>query len=43
MDDLIAETGVALRTLTMPSFMDNTAQQVGSIKENGMFFLSDRW
>ncbi|NTZ81463.1 NAD-dependent epimerase/dehydratase family protein [Burkholderia metallica] len=38
MDDLIAATGVALRTLTMPSFMDNIAQQAGSIKEHGMFF-----
>ncbi|TAU31126.1 hypothetical protein ELI47_08500 [Rhizobium ruizarguesonis] len=38
MDDLIAETGVALRTLTMPSFMDNIAQRVGTIKENAMFF-----
>ncbi|NTZ04958.1 NmrA family NAD(P)-binding protein [Burkholderia metallica] len=37
-DDLIAETGVALRTLTMPSFMDNIAQQAGPIKEHGMFF-----
>ena len=45
MDDLIAGTGVALRTLTMPSFMDNLAGQAGAIREQGMFFspmLPDR-
>jgi uncharacterized protein YbjT (DUF2867 family) len=38
MDDLIAGTGVALRALTMPSFMDNLLRQVQAIKEEGMFF-----
>ncbi len=38
MDDLIASTGVSYRALTMPSFMDNTLQQVGPIKSQGMFF-----
>lgn len=37
MDDLIAETGVALRALAMPSFMDNVLRQAGSIKEQGVF------
>ena len=38
MDDLLASTGVHLRALTMPSFMDNLLQQVGAIKAQGMFF-----
>ena len=38
MDDLIASTGVHLRALTMPSFMDNLLQQAGAIKAKGMFF-----
>ncbi len=38
MDDLIANTGVALRVLTMPSFMDNLITQAGAIKSQGMFF-----
>ena len=38
MDDLIASTGVAYRALTNPSFMDNTARQAESIKNQGMFF-----
>ena len=38
MDDLIASTGVALRALTMPSFMDNLINQAGAIKSQGMFF-----
>ena len=38
MDDLIASTGVALRVLTMPSFMDNLITQAGAIKSQGMFF-----
>ncbi len=37
-DDLIAATGVAYRALTNPSFMDNTARQAESIKNQGMFF-----
>jgi len=38
MDDLIAATGVAYRTLTNPSFMDNILRQVASIKSQGTFF-----
>jgi uncharacterized protein YbjT (DUF2867 family) len=38
MDDLIASTRVALRTLTMPSFMDNIARRAGAIKSQGLFF-----
>jgi uncharacterized protein YbjT (DUF2867 family) len=37
LDDLIAETGVAFRALTMPSFMDNIAWQAGLIRERGLF------
>jgi uncharacterized protein YbjT (DUF2867 family) len=36
MDDLLASTGVSLRTLTMPSFMDNMARQAGAIKSEGL-------
>jgi uncharacterized protein YbjT (DUF2867 family) len=39
MDDLIAWTGVALRSLAMPSFMDNIARQAGAIGDQGKFFL----
>src|SRR5580700_5577138 len=38
MDDLIADSGVALRALCNPSFMDNTIRQVPSIKDQGVFF-----
>lgn len=38
MDDLIASTGVHLRALTMPSFMDNIIRQVDAIEGQGMFF-----
>ena len=38
MDDMIAGTGVDYRALTMPSFMDNTLNQIAAIKERGMFF-----
>ena len=38
MDDLLASTGVALRALVMPSFMDNLLNQVRPIKAQGMFF-----
>jgi uncharacterized protein YbjT (DUF2867 family) len=38
MDDLIAASGVAYRALTNPSFMDNTARQAESIKNQGTFF-----
>jgi uncharacterized protein YbjT (DUF2867 family) len=37
-DDLIAATGVAYKALTNPSFMDNTARQAESIKNQSMFF-----
>jgi uncharacterized protein YbjT (DUF2867 family) len=45
LDDLIAGTGVPYRALCMPSFMDNTLRQVGSIKAQGVFYgpyLPDR-
>jgi uncharacterized protein YbjT (DUF2867 family) len=38
MDDLIAASGAAYRTLTNPSFMDNIARQAEAIKTQGMFF-----
>lgn len=38
MDDMIANTGVSYRALTMPSFMDNILRQVQPIKSQGMFF-----
>lgn len=38
MDDLIANTGVHFRAMTMPSFMDNLLQQAGAIKAQSMFF-----
>jgi len=38
MDDLIADSGVAYRALTNPSFMDNIIRQAESIKNQGMFF-----
>jgi uncharacterized protein YbjT (DUF2867 family) len=37
-DDLLASTGVALRVLAMPSFMDNLLGQAQTIREKGMFF-----
>ena len=36
-DDLIANSGVSYRALTMPSFMDNLLRQVESIKNRGVF------
>jgi uncharacterized protein YbjT (DUF2867 family) len=42
MDDLIAESGVALRALAMPSFMDNIARQATAIRDQGTFFLPIR-
>jgi uncharacterized protein YbjT (DUF2867 family) len=38
MDDLIASSGVALRALTNPSFMDNIVRQAESIRAQGLFF-----
>jgi uncharacterized protein YbjT (DUF2867 family) len=36
-DDVLASTGVALRVLAMPSFMDNLLRQAPAIKEKSMF------
>jgi uncharacterized protein YbjT (DUF2867 family) len=38
MDDLIASTGVALRALCNPSFMDNIVRRAAAIAIRGMFF-----
>lgn len=38
MDDLIAESGIAYRAVTCPSFFDNLLRQVQLIREKGMFF-----
>jgi uncharacterized protein YbjT (DUF2867 family) len=38
MDDLIANTGVSFRALTMPSFIDNMLMQLEPIKNKGVFF-----
>jgi len=38
MDDLIAESGIAYRAVTNPSFFDNLLRQVQSIREKHMFF-----
>src|SRR5271155_608350 len=38
MDDLIAGTGVALRALCNPSFMDNFVRQATAIANRSMFF-----
>jgi uncharacterized protein YbjT (DUF2867 family) len=37
MDDLIAGSGVAYRALANPTFMDNLLDQVGSIRDGGVF------
>ena len=37
MDDLIATSGVAYRALTNPYFMEDTARQAESIKDQGLF------
>jgi uncharacterized protein YbjT (DUF2867 family) len=37
-DAVLASTGVALRVLAMPSFMDNLLGQTQTIKEKGVFF-----
>jgi uncharacterized protein YbjT (DUF2867 family) len=39
MDDLIASTGINLRALAMPSFMDNILRQAAAIKNQGAFFF----
>ena len=38
MDDLIAASGVAYRALSNPYFMEDTARQAESIKDQGVFF-----
>ncbi len=38
MDELIAATGVALRSLAAPAFMDNMKMQLQSILKEGVFF-----
>lgn len=38
MDDLIAESGIAYRAVTNPSFFDNLLRQVQPIREKGIFF-----
>src|SRR5260221_1811427 len=38
MDDLIANTGLSFRALTMPTFMDNILRQVEPIRSQGTFF-----
>jgi uncharacterized protein YbjT (DUF2867 family) len=38
MDDLIADSGIAYRAVTNPSFFDNLLRQVQPIREKGMFF-----
>lgn len=38
MDDMLMSSGAAFRGLAMPSFMENTARQVGVMKDKGMFF-----
>ena len=38
MDDLIAASGVAYRALANPYFMEDTARQAQSIKNQGLFF-----
>jgi uncharacterized protein YbjT (DUF2867 family) len=37
LDDLIADTGVPFRALTMPSFMDNLVRQAQLIRDHDMF------
>ncbi|WP_395942903.1 NmrA family NAD(P)-binding protein [Brevundimonas sp.] len=38
MVDLLMSSGAALRGLAMPSFMENTARQIGVMKDKGLFF-----
>ncbi len=38
MEDVLASTGVHLRALVMPSFMDNLVWQVGAMQSAGAFF-----
>jgi len=38
MDDLLMASGTAFRGLAMPSFMENTARQIGVMMDKGLFF-----
>ena len=38
MDDMLMASGAAFRGLAMPSFMENTARQLGAMRESGTFF-----
>jgi uncharacterized protein YbjT (DUF2867 family) len=38
MDDMLMASGAAFRMLAMPSFMENTLRQAGSIGKEGLFF-----
>lgn len=38
MEDLLASTGAHLRSLVMPSFMDNLVWQAGAMKHTGAFY-----
>lgn len=38
MDDMLMASGAAFRGLTMPSFMENTVRQAGTIGMEGLFF-----
>jgi uncharacterized protein YbjT (DUF2867 family) len=38
MDDMLMGSGAAFRGLAMPSFMENTARQIGAMKDKGVFF-----
>lgn len=39
MDDLLASTGAHLRSIALPSFMDNLLWQLPVMREKGMFFM----
>jgi uncharacterized protein YbjT (DUF2867 family) len=39
MDDEFVATGIPYRAVTCPSFMHNLLNQVGAIKDKGMFFM----
>jgi uncharacterized protein YbjT (DUF2867 family) len=41
MDELIKNTGVSYRALTMPYFMENLLAQAETIRNQGMFFLAN--
>ncbi|WP_448662471.1 NAD(P)H-binding protein [Sphingomonas sp. CJ20] len=38
MDDMLMASGAAFRGLATPSFMENSARQVGTMKDQGLFF-----